>query len=110
MKRVQKRCVAAAPELLAERVPELLELFRARKRGQERAIRKPLLQFRLVDRNAQGAEPDRIAGARVAQCGLHRAEVAVGGAHEQNGDLLPLEAVRHDELVGAFDERLVGRA
>src|SRR5207253_7850325 len=110
LERVQQRGVAAARELLAERMTELLELLGARERREERPIRKPSLQLRLLDRDGQGADPDRVARVRIAQRALHGAEVGIGRAHEEDSDLLPLQPVRHDELVRTLDERSIGRA
>ena len=88
---------------------ELLELLGPGECCEEGPAREPLLNLRLLDRDGQGTDPDRVACIRVAQSGLDRAEVAIGRADEQHGDLLPLEAVCHHELVRAVDERPVGR-
>ena len=88
---------------------QLLQLLGTRERRQEGSICETSLELRRVDRDSQSPDPDRLAGIGVAQRSLHRAEVAVGRTHEEDGDLLSLQTVRHDELVGTLDECPVGR-
>ena len=62
-----------------------------------------------VDRNADAPDAERLACARVGQGPRHRrAANVLGRADEQHGDLLSLQPVRHDVLVRAFDEGMIG--
>jgi hypothetical protein len=103
------RSVATEDEFLGEQLAQLAKSVRAAVSGERRTARQVTVQLAGIDRNVERAHSRQAAGAGVVECRANgRLQLSIRGAHEEQADSPPTEAILEEEWQALLDH-LVGR-